>query len=83
MSAPCLLFTCLPVASAADTAEEAVSKPFVASMGMYVIKRKVLQELLSTRFPKVSGWRGCVCCPALSLALHSRRRWAVPATRWP
>ena len=38
---------------AADTAEEAVSKPFVASMGMYVIKRKVLQELLSTRFPKV------------------------------
>ncbi|WIA11251.1 hypothetical protein OEZ85_011378 [Tetradesmus obliquus] len=36
----------------ADTAEEAVSKPFVASMGMYVIKRKVLQELLSTRFPK-------------------------------
>ncbi|KAF6255738.1 nucleotide-diphospho-sugar transferase [Scenedesmus sp. NREL 46B-D3] len=36
----------------ADTEEEAVSKPFVASMGMYVIKRKVLQDLLSTRFPR-------------------------------
>jgi ADP-glucose pyrophosphorylase len=47
-----MLETLLP---AADTPEEAHSKPFVASMGMYVIKRKVLQELLSTRFPRVSG----------------------------
>jgi hypothetical protein len=47
------LLLCAPVARAADTPEEAHSKPFVASMGMYVIKRKVLQELLSTRFPRV------------------------------
>jgi glucose-1-phosphate adenylyltransferase len=36
----------------ADTEEEAVSKPFVASMGMYVFKKSVLKELLQKKFPE-------------------------------
>jgi hypothetical protein len=48
-----MLVCCRCCWAAANTEEEAHSKPFVASMGMYVIKRKVLQELLSTRFPRV------------------------------
>lgn len=35
----------------ADTEEEAHSKPFVASMGMYVFKKHVLKELLQKKFP--------------------------------
>eukprot|EP00878_Enallax_costatus_P019691 GHUV01020781.1.p1 GENE.GHUV01020781.1~~GHUV01020781.1.p1 ORF type:complete len:431 (+),score=103.78 GHUV01020781.1:256-1548(+) len=36
----------------ADTKEEAHSKPFVASMGMYVFKKDVLVDLLYKKFPE-------------------------------
>jgi ADP-glucose pyrophosphorylase len=42
------------VTDAAESEAEALDKPFVASMGMYVFRRQVLQELLATRFPKVT-----------------------------
>lgn len=36
----------------ADSEEEAHSKPYVASMGIYVFKKQVLIDLLTKRFPK-------------------------------
>lgn len=36
----------------AESEAEAHSKPFVASMGIYVFKKSVLKDLLSNRFPK-------------------------------
>ncbi|KAF8057762.1 ADG2 [Scenedesmus sp. PABB004] len=40
----------------ADTEEEAHSKPFVASMGMYVFKKSVLVDLLAKRFPTAADF---------------------------
>lgn len=50
----CPLFPCIATHHfTAESEAEAHSKPFVASMGMYVFKKDVLQELLLKRFPKV------------------------------
>lgn len=46
--------------SAVDTEEEAQSKPFVASMGMYVFKKSVLKDLLFNKFPEVRCYM-CAC----------------------
>lgn len=49
---PCLTAVSLTLCTV-DTEDEAQSKPFVASMGIYVFKKSVLQDLLLNRFPKV------------------------------
>ena len=55
------------------TREEAQEKPYIASMGIYVFKKKVLLELLNKAYPKANDF-GSEIIPAAASSLNVQAR---------